>query len=157
MSDSEFERLLAADEIRAEGRTISGTVIAYGEQGMSRRERFEAGSIELAANPHLDYEHDRSRVLAWSPNGGLTFEDDADALRLKAEIPPTLFGDHVLAEVREGKRTGLSVEFRARQTRTENGVRVIEKALLRGVALLARPEYGGSRVEARARRRRVWL
>ena len=158
MSDSEFERLLAADEeVRAEGRTITGTVMAYGERAISRRERFAPGSIQLADTVHLDYEHDRSRVIAWTPGGGLELEDGDDAMRMRADVPPHLFGDHVLTEVREGRRTGLSVEFRAIQTRTENGIRVIEKALLRGVALLARPDYGASRVEARARARRVWL
>ena len=154
---SEFERLLADDEIRAEGRTISGTIMTYGERAISRRERFAPGSIQLADTVHLDFEHDRSRIIAWTPDGGLTIEDGEDAMRMRADVPPHMFGDHVLKEVREGSRTGLSVEFRAIKARTENGIRVIEKALLRGVALLRHPDYGASRVEARARARRVWL
>ena len=153
MTDSEFERLFADEECRAEGRSISGTILTYGERAVSRRERFAPGSIELADVVHLDYEHDRSRVIAWTGGGGLELTDGEDALRMRADVPPHRFGDHVMNEVREGTRTGLSVEFRAIRTRTENGIRVIEKALLRGVALLRHPDYAASRVEARSRRR----
>ena len=156
MSD-EFEHLLVGDEVRAGGRTLVGTVMVYGDRAHSRRERFEPGSLELAPVVHLDYEHDRSRVLAWAPDGGLSFEDGEDALRMRATLPPLAFADHVLQEVKSGERTGLSIEFRNAKTRTENGIRVIEKCLLRGVAVLKRPDYGASRVEARARRRRAWL
>ena len=154
MSENEFEHLLVGDEVRAEGRTLTGTVMVYGDRAHSRRERFEAGSLELAPVTHLDYEHDRSRILAYSPDGGLELKDDGDAMRMTATLP---FADHVLQQVRAGERTGLSVEFRAIKERTENGIRIIEKALLRGVGLLKSPDYGASRVEARARRRRVWL
>ena len=157
MSENEFEHLLVGDECRAEGRTIVGDVMVYGDRALSRRERFERGSLELAPVTHLDYEHDRSRILAYSPDGGLELKDDGDAMRMSATLPPLAFADHVLQQVRDGERTGLSIEFRAIKERTENGVRIIEKALLRGVALLKAPDYGASRVEARARRRRVWL
>ena len=157
MSDNEFEHLLVGDEVRAEGRVLSGTVMVYGDRAHSRRELFEVGSLELAPVTHLDYEHDRSRILAYSPDGGLELKDDGDAMRMTATLPPLPFADHVLQEVRAGDRTGLSVEFRCIRSRVENGVRIIEKALLRGVALLKAPDYGASRVEARARRRRVWL
>ena len=157
MSDNEFEHLLLDEECRAEGRTLSGTVMVYGERANTRRERFEPGSLELAPVTHLDYEHDRSRILAYSPGGGLELKDDGDAMRMTATLPPLAFHDLVLQKVRAGEATGLSVEFRAIKQRTEGGIRIIEKALLRGVALLKRPDYGASRVEARARRRRVWL
>ena len=59
MTDNEFEHLLVGDEVRAEGRTIVGDVMVYGDRALSRRERFERGSLELAPVTHLDYEHDR--------------------------------------------------------------------------------------------------
>ncbi len=156
MSD-EFERLLADDEVRAEGRTISGTIMVYGDRANSRRERFERGSLEPAEGVGFNLQHDRSRLIAWTPGGGLDLHDGEDEFRMTASLPPLPFADAVLESIREGRRTGLSVEFRALKERTENGVRVIEKALLRGFALTDRPDYGGARVEARARRRRVWL
>ena len=148
---------MADDEVRAEDRTITGSIMVYGDRAISRRERFEPGSLELAPAVGFNLDHDRSRLIAWAPDGGLELADGDDAMRMTATLPPLPFGDMVLDEIREGRRTGLSVEFRPIKTRTENGIRVIEKALLRGVALLARPDYGASRVEARARRRRVWL
>ena len=78
-------------------------------------------------------------------------------MRMTATLPPLPFADHVMQQVRAGERTGLSIEFRAIKERTENGVRIIERALLRGVALLKAPDYGASRAEVRARRRKIWL
>ena len=154
---AEFERRHVADEVRVEGRKISGTVIAYGDVSASHRERFEAGSIQLAEAVHLDYEHDRTRCIAWSPDGGLELTDGEDEMRLVANLPPLPLADRVLQEVSAGTRNGLSVEFRAIKQRTENGIRIIEKAILRGVAIVSAPSYGASRVEARSRARRIWL
>lgn len=154
---SEFERRSVADEVRVEGRTISGAIMVYGDVSPTHRERFAPGSIQLADTVHLDYEHDRSRCVAWSPDGGLSLEDGEDAMRMTATLPPLPLADRVLEEIAAGTRNGLSVEFKAIQDRVENGVRVIEKALLRGVAIVTAPSYGASRVEARARARRVWL
>ena len=111
---------------------LSGTVMVYGDRAHSRRERFEPGSLELAPVTHLDYEHDRSRILAYSPDGGLELKDDSDAMRMTATLPPLPFADHVLQEVRAGERTGLSVEFRCIRSRVENGVRIIEKGAAAG-------------------------
>ena len=157
MTDNEFEHLLVGDEVRAEGRVLSGTVLVYGDRAHSRRELFEPGSLELADAVGLNLGHDRSRILAWAPDGGLELSDEDDAMRMTAKLPPLPFADKVLQDVAAGNRNGLSVEFRAIKERVENGVRIIEKALLRGVGIVSAPDYGASRVEARARRRRVWL
>ena len=45
--------------------------------------------------------------------------------------------------------TGLSVEFRADEEKMVAGVRVIERATVAGVALLTRPAYKTTHVEAR--------
>ena len=41
--------------------------------------------------------------------------------------------------------------------RLDGDIRVIEEAILSGVGLVARPSYAGAGVEARTRRRRIWL
>ena len=154
---AEFERRDVADEVRAEGRTLTGTIMVYGDRAHSRREVFAPGSLQPADAVGLNLAHDRSRIVAWSPDGGLELREEDGALRMTATLPPLPFADHVLKEIASGIRNGLSVEFRAIEQRTENGIRVIEKALLRGIGIVASPDYGASRVEARSRARRIWL
>ena len=154
---AEVERRAALGEIRVEGRKLTGTVLRYGEVSPSHKERFAPGSIRMAGPVHLDLGHDRERVVAYQPNGGLELVDGEASLELVAELPPIPAADRALDEIRAGKVTGLSVEFRAVKESRVNGVRVIEEAELSGVAIVARPSYEGSRVEARNRRRRVWL
>ena len=71
---------------------------------------------------------------------------------MSAELPPIPAADRALDDIRTGKATGLSVEFRAVKESRVDGVRVIEEAELSGVGLVALPSYEGSRVEARARK-----
>ena len=153
----EVERRAAIGEIRVEGRKLTGTVLRYGEVSPSHKERFAPGSIRMAGPVHLDLSHDRERVVAYQPGGGLELVDGDASLELTAELPPIPAADRVLDEIRTGKVTGLSVEFRAVKERRVDGVRVIEEAELSGVAIVARPSYQGSRVEARTKARRVWL
>ena len=96
-------------------------------------------------------------MVAYQPNGGLELVDGDASLELTAELPPIPAADRALDEIRTGKAVGLSVEFRAVKESRVDGVRVIEEAELSGVAIVARPSYQGSRVEARAKARRVWL
>ena len=147
----EFERRFAGVELRAEGRRLSGTVLRYGDVSPSHRECFEPGSIRLAESVHLDLAHDPERAVAWHPGGGLTLDNGRQALAMRAELPPIPAADRALAEIRAGRANGLSVEFRALAERREAGLRVIERAELRGIGIVRCPSYGASRVEARAR------
>ena len=88
---------------------------------------------------------------------GLELVDEGGAMLMRADLPPLPAADRALEEVRGGKTTGLSIEFRAIKERVEAGIRVIEEALIVGVAIVKSPSYTGSCVEARAGRRRVWL
>ena len=153
----EIERRAALGEIRVEGRKLTGTVIRYGEVSPSHRERFEPGAIRMAPAVHLDLYHDRERVIAYLPGGGLELREADGALELAAELPPIPAADRALEEIRTGKTTGLSVEFRCLEDRREGGIRIIAAAELQGVGLVKAPSYNGSRVEARNRRRRAWL
>ena len=146
------ERRAALCEIRVEGRRLTGVVMKYGEVSPSHRERFEPGSLRLAESVLLDLSHDRERAVAWHPGGGLELVDRGEALEMSAEVPPIPAGDRALEEIRTGKVTGLSVEFQAVKESRVGGVRVIEEALLTGVAIVARPSYEGARIEARARK-----
>ena len=149
----EFERRYTA-ELRAEGRKLSGTVMRYGDISPSHRERFEPGSLRMAAAVHLDLHHDPERAVAWHPGGGLALANGRDALTMRAELPPIPAADRALAEIRGGRAGGLSVEFRVVRERDESGIRVIEAAELSGIGIVRAPSYEASTVEARRRRRR---
>ena len=147
-----FERRQTGGELRAEGRRLSGTVMRFGDVSPSHRERFDPGSLRMAAAVPLNLFHDPERAVAWRPGGGLDLESADDALRMVATLPPITAADRALAEVRAGTATGLSVEFQAERERREGGLRVVEAATLTGIGLVRAPSYEGSRVEARARR-----
>ena len=147
----EFERRLSGLELRAEGRKLTGTVMKYGDVSASHRERFEPGALRMAESVHLDLHHDVERAIAWHPGGGLALANGRDVLTMRAELPPIPAADRALAEIKAGRVDGLSVEFRAVKERRDGDIRVIEDAVLSGIAIVKAPSYDGSRVEARRR------
>ena len=85
-------------EVRAEGRRLSGIVMAYGDVSPSHRERFEPGALRMAEAVHLDLQHDVMRAVAWHPGGGLELRQDGKALSMVAELPPIPAADRALGE-----------------------------------------------------------
>ena len=155
-----MDAILRSVEIRAEGRRLSGTVLSYGDVSPTHRERFEPGALMLAEAVPLNLRHDRMVTVGWFPNGGMVLEADETALRMTADLPPLPAADVALERVRAaGGAMGLSIEFKALAERRESGLRVIERAELRGIAITEKPSYHGSRVEARHSqgRFRTWL
>ena len=137
-------------ECRAEGRTISGTVLHFGDVSPSHRERFERRSVQFADTVHLDLGHDPLKTAAWYPGGGMQLQADDNSIRMTAELPPIPPADAVLEAVKAaGGRMGLSVEFRAERERMDGDIRVIERALLAGIGVVRNPSYPRSRVETR--------
>ena len=65
-------------------------------------------------------------------------------------MPLTREADDALALVDAGVLTGLSVEFRASREVMQGGVRVIQAAVVRGVALVVRAAYPQTSLEVRA-------
>ena len=149
-----MERLSTGTEIRAQGRKLSGVIMRYGDTSPSHRERFEPGSLRMAEAVHLDLFHDVEKAIAWHPGGGLELTQDREALTLTATLPNIPAANRALNEIRTGRTTGLSVEFKAIKTRMENGIRVIEEAILSGIGLVKAPSYLQSQVEARKEARR---
>ena len=137
-------------ELRADGRTLVGAAIRYGDVSPSHRERFEPGAFNVS--PHLapTLGHRTGRVLAYGQD--VQVEDRDDALIVSAHLPRTATADLALAGVRNGRYRGWSVEFQARrETRDAEGIRVVQSADLPGLALVDHPSYPGSGVEARRR------
>ena len=145
------ERRTTGVEIRVEGRRLSGTIMRYGDVSPTHRERFEPGSLRLAESVHLDLFHDPERAVAWHPGGGLELDNGTDALTMRAELPPIPAAERALAEIRAGKATGLSVEFRAVRESRDGDLRVVHDAVLSGIGIVRAPSYGDSHVEARAK------
>ncbi len=148
----ETERTLRPLELRAEGRRLEGTILKYGETSPSHQERFLPGAFDLSGGPTrwLDYRHDRTRVLAHTEGGGLVLRDSPDSLLLEAELPALPLSERALDEIASGALQGLSIEFRAESESREGNIRVVEKADLAGIGLVASPSYPASRVETRA-------
>ena len=118
----------AGCEFRVAGRTLSGTVLRYGDTSPEHRERFVPGAFSPVPDVPLNVQHDaRMRVL---DPGAFILTDTERELRIRAELAPD---SAALALVRRGALNGYSVEFHARSERREAGVRVIERAALVGI------------------------
>ena len=148
------ERRYTGEVRSAEGRRIVGRALTYGEPSATHRERFEPGAFGPldgdGLTRWLDIQHNPLQVIAHTgPGGGLTLTDGPDGLDIEAAVAPIPAGEVALAGVNTRELAGLSVEFHARQERREGGLRVIERAVLRGVGLVRHPSYEGSRAEVR--------
>ena len=134
----------------ASGRpVVRGVVVRYGDTAQlpGFRERFMPGAFggELAgADVILNVLHDRGRPLARTLGGGLTLNDSTTKLEARAELPRTSEAADVAELLRLGVLAGLSAEFVAVSERFVAGVRLIEAAQLRGLALVDRPAYSSS-------------
>ena len=123
----------------------------FGDVSPSHRERFEVGAFDVSGSETrwLDWDHDPSRVLAFTNGGGLELRADASGVHVEADLPMIPLADRALDAVKDRKLTGFSVEFHARAERRESGLRVIEKADLIGVGLVRVPSYSQSVAETR--------
>ena len=84
----------------------------------------------------------------------MTLTNDSAALTLRAELPKTAAADDALELVRAKVLRGLSIEFRPKKFRYDDGDRklmIIEEADLRNVSVVDRPAYRGSRVDQRSK------
>ena len=136
----------AGTELRVSGRTISGTVVKFGDVADmgAFRETFEPGSIEHA-DATLNIMHRQDRLVGRTAGGGVVLRDTGEALTMSATMPTTRDGDDALELVRSGVLRGLSVEFRAVKDRFVGDLRRISRAVLGGIGLVDRPAYAGSR------------
>ena len=139
-------------EIRAEGRTLEGDAIVYGDEADFPwgRETIEPGAFAPLGDVILNRQHDRKTPLARTGGGGLSLEDSREALRIRAELPATSSADETLSLVRGKILRGLSVEFFPVSERQKGDLRIIEKAHLVAVAVVDSGQYPASEVQARA-------
>lgn len=132
-----------------DGRTLVGVAVRYGDTTNDRRmgavDRILPGSLTVFDDLRLTVHHDRNRPLAVLGKG-LTIEDTADALMMRAEIPDTTEGRDTLTLVRNGVLGGLSVELSEVEFSIADGVRLIEKAVLSAISVVDIPAFAQSKV-----------
>ena len=146
-----LEKRFAALETRAGSKagSVAGVVMAYGAValiGGQFREKFEPGAFGDVSG--LDVlarlQHDRGRPIGRTGGGGLELADSADALRAELLLPETADGKDAAELLRARILRGWSVEFKATDERYEDGVRVVERAELRGLGLVDQPAFDDS-------------
>ena len=138
----EPERRLAL-EFRVASRTLSGVALRYGDLAPQFRERFVSGAFGEVGSIDVNLQHDPALVVA----RGAVLTDSPRELRVHVELAE---GSAAIQLVREGALNGFSIEFLAVAEHDEGGIRVIEEADLRGLALVDRGAYPGSVAEVRA-------
>ena len=81
----------------------------------------------------------------------MSIRQGTDAYTISARIARTTIGDDALYNVRNGLLNGFSVEMRVHEDdwREDATLRVIKRATVSGIALVDRPAYPQSSVEAR--------
>ena len=151
-------------ELRAEGRTLLGIAVRYGDTASiwGGNETILPGALSWD-DVLLNRQHERTVPLART-GAGLELIDTPEALEIRAELPHTRDADDVLELVRRGVLRGLSVGFHATEDRWEKvgekDHRTVVKGRLDHIAVVDRPAYKQSTVATRhqtPRRRRIWL
>ena len=148
-----IEYRYAAMEASPGGRNVAGIAMRYGERTTIQgkfAEEFRPGAFSPIGDVVLNWMHDRAKPLARTgEHGGLQLMDSATELRAAATLPETTLADDAVELIRRGVFRGLSIEFRSLKERDAGGVRVIEKALLSGIAVVDRPAYSQAELQAR--------
>ena len=134
----------AGPEFRVAGRTLTGTVLRYGDTSPEHRERFEPGAFAPVPDVPMRLQHDPAMEIL--PAGSFVLSDTPRALEIRAELSA---GSAALALTRRGACGGWSIGFHSRQERRESGVRLIERAELVEVSLVDVSSYPDSLAEVR--------
>ena len=88
----------------------------------------------------------------------MTLTDSPTQLEMRAKpLLSVQSGKEALELVKAKILQGLSVEFIATKQHYQNGVRIIEKAILSGIGLVDTPSYAGATVEARHKKQAIIL
>ena len=133
------------------GRLV-GLLIETGRVAADRAEVFTPGSVQFPANGIKLLAEHRGRMVA-----RVQPVIDGSEIRIDHPLPDNAIGREVAAEVRSGRKRGLSVEFYATSETRVSGVREVTGALVNAAAVVPAGAYSQARVEVRERRRRLWL
>ena len=153
-------RYAALTTVDAGSATFQGVLMKYNSvgEGPFGKEVFLPGSFgDLSQSSILlNIQHDRSRPIARTPDT-MTLSDSNSALVLVAKPPPTREVQDAKLLVAAGILQGLSIEFNCKQQEMRDGIRVVSRAELVGVAICDKPAFSESTVEARRAEARAML
>lgn len=139
-----IEHRFAAVEVRDDGAVVEGVAMPYGSVARilgAFDERVEAGAFSGLDDVLLNRMHRRDDIIARTGGGGLTLDDDATRLHLRADVPE--YRLDVRDQVARRILRGLSVEMRVTaEDWPAPDQRIIRAAELHGIALVDRAAYG---------------
>lgn len=135
------------DAADLEARTITGTVVTFGEVGNTSAGPtvFEAGSITIPEDVsavRFNLEHDRTRPIGRAAS----LEPDGNVITGAFKIAGTRAGDDALLEAADGLRDGMSVGVRVLKAASVEGVLRVTSAQLEEVSLVAFPAIASAKV-----------
>ena len=128
---------------------VEGVMLPLGRVASDRQEIFVAGGVRFpAGGVRLLRGHRGDEVLRFSP-----IESETE-VRINAILPDTELGRTLAAEIRDGSRAALSIEFVSLEERSTSGVREITSAFVDAAAAVRAGSYDQARAELRHKRRR---
>jgi hypothetical protein len=133
--------LTAAD---SQSRTISGSIVTWGEQGNTSAGPtiFGADSIKFNKNVRLLLEHDRTRPIGKL----LSYEITDTGIDAVFRVAETAAGNDSLVEAATGLRDGFSVGVKVDAWDNQDGVMVISKSSIVETSLVTDPAIDSARV-----------
>ena len=139
--------------LEIDGRKLSGVALPYGKVGYPSDgvpTVIKAGAFGTIGDVVANVMHDKGRVIARTSGGTMTLTDTTDALLFAADLPDTREAADVIALVKAGVLGGLSIEATPTVSAMRKGVRVIDGAMLTGLAVVARPGFKETTVKVAA-------
>ena len=139
-----LEYRFAPIEVRAaDGGQIEGVAMPYSSEADiagAFKESVDPGAFGAIGDVILNVMHDRNEPLARTEGGGLIFEDGADRLFLRADIPTHRADVRDMIQRRIYRGLSVEMEVKAEDWPTANR-RIIRAATLWNVAVVDRPAY----------------
>ena len=142
-----IEYRFAPIEYRAESGTVEGVAVNYtdtakipGPSGLVM-ESIRAGAFGRVGDVVANIQHDRKRPLARTGGGGLDLSDGPERMTARLSLPDTTDGRDARILLDRGVLRGLSVEMIVNDEDYTGRERIINRAELKGLALVDRPAY----------------
>lgn len=147
-TEIEYRDLIGSFEVKADN-VITGLASPFGEvdsYGDTVAPGAYANTITQRGSVPMLWSHDAAQPIGvWNQ-----LEETQAGLRVRGKVTAgTQKGSEALALVKDGAVSGLSIGFRSRGDRIENGVRVLSEIDLLEISLVTIPAADSARIDAR--------